>query len=101
MRWRSGVMEISVAEGWVWRTEKPCSRQVDAQAPPATESARTGPRRAGCAWVAGRARRKGCHESPAPFRATAKRFRSTAFMEKLMQLPERVRSYFQHPCMQY
>jgi transposase len=25
----------------------------------------------------------------------------TAFMEKLMQLPERVRNYFQHPCMQY
>ena len=24
-----------------------------------------------------------------------------AFMEKLMQLPERVRNYFQHPCMQY
>jgi transposase len=25
----------------------------------------------------------------------------SAFMEKLMQLPERVRNYFQHPCMQY
>jgi transposase len=25
----------------------------------------------------------------------------TAFMEKLQQLPERVRNYFQHPCMQY
>jgi transposase len=25
----------------------------------------------------------------------------TAFMQKLMQLPERVRNYFQHPCMQY
>jgi transposase len=24
-----------------------------------------------------------------------------AFMQKLMQLPERVRNYFQHPCMQY
>jgi transposase len=25
----------------------------------------------------------------------------SAFMEKLMQLPERVKSYFQHPCIQY
>ena len=24
-----------------------------------------------------------------------------AIMQKLMQLPERVRNYFQHPCMQY
>src|SRR5215831_10369810 len=31
MRWRSGVMGFSVAEGRARRTEKPCPRQVEAQ----------------------------------------------------------------------